>query len=344
MLPWPQPLSGDLVRTEIDSRFLAGNLLGDPSRRPLLVYLPPGYEKNEDRRYPTVYVIQGYTGQVGMWLNRVPFRPTYPEMIDALFTRGEAPPALVVFVDAWTSYGGSQYLDSPGTGFYHSYLCEEIVPWVDANYRTLPHRDHRAITGKSSGGYGSMVTPMLRPDLFGALATHAGDALFEACYRPQFPGLARALRDHHDGSYDNFLADFRSRPAGTKESDMLLIEVYGYSAAYSPTPEGTPLVPFDDTGAVVPEIWERWLEWDPVQMARRDEYAESLNSLRAIWIDAGSRDEWNLDFGAVAFRRAVEAAGVPDERVHFELFEAGHGGIDYRYPLALEWLCHRISP
>src|SRR5205823_15124714 len=88
--------------------------------------------------------------------------------------------------DCWTSYGGSQFLDSPGTGRYHTYLCDEVVPWVDANYRTLPAREHRGISGKSSGGYGAMVTPMLRPDLFGGVATHAGDALFEACYLPEF--------------------------------------------------------------------------------------------------------------------------------------------------------------
>ncbi|MFB4279046.1 hypothetical protein ACBJ59_27405 [Nonomuraea sp. MTCD27] len=60
-------------------------------------------------------------------------------------------------------------------------------------------------------------------------------------------------------------------------------------------------------------------------------------------MDAGNRDEYFLDFGAVAFHRAVRAAGVPGERVHFELFDAGHGGIEYRYPLALAWLARRLT-
>ncbi len=98
----------------------------------------------------------------------------------------------------WTSLGGSQFLDSPGTGNYHTYLCDEVVPWVDARYRTLAAPEHRGIAGKSSGGYGAMVTPMLRPDLFGGLATHAGDALFEMCYLPEFrevgPRAPRRLR------------------------------------------------------------------------------------------------------------------------------------------------------
>src|SRR5256886_16589463 len=115
-----------------------------------------------------------------MWRNRSPFdAKTYPELCDDVFGGGDAPPCICVWVDAWTSLGGSQFLDSAATGRYHTYLCDEIVPWVDERYRTLAGAEHRGIAGKSSGGYGAMVTPMLRPDLFGGLATHAGDALFE---------------------------------------------------------------------------------------------------------------------------------------------------------------------
>ena len=95
---------------------------------------------------------------------------------------------IVVYVDAWTALGGSQFVDSPGTGRYHTYVCDEVVAWVDAHYRTLADRAHRGVAGKSSGGFGAMITPMLRPDLFGGLASHAGDALYENCYQPFFPG------------------------------------------------------------------------------------------------------------------------------------------------------------
>ncbi|MEU6722342.1 alpha/beta hydrolase-fold protein [Nonomuraea wenchangensis] len=343
MLPWSAELAGRLDHRVIDSTLLRGNPLGDPHERPLLVYVPPGYDDEPERRYPSLYVLLGYTGHVAMWLNRAPFRRPFPELADAMFASGEAPPAIVVYVDAWTALGGSQYLDSPATGRYHSYLCEEVVPWVDAHYRTLPGRDHRAVTGKSSGGYGAMVTAMLAPHVFGALATHAGDALFEVSMRHAFPGLARRLRDMYGGSYDAFLADFRSRLAGTREGDLELLEMYAYAAAYSADEDGTVRLPFDDTGAPVPEVWRRWLARDPVVMAGEPRYAEALRSMRGIWVDAGHRDEYFLDFAAVAFRRAVAAAGVPDERVHFELFDAGHGGIEYRYPLALAWLARRLS-
>src|SRR5699024_960702 len=186
MPPWDVQLSGRIDEHIVTSEFLRDNPLGDPHERPLWVHTPPGYDDSA-RRYPCVYVLQGYTGQLTMWWNRTPFRRTFPELADAVFTNGEAAPAIVVYVDAWTSYGGSQFVDSPVTGRDHSYLCKEIVPWVDARYRTLADRDHRAVMGKSSGGFGAMITPMLRPDLFGAFATHAGDSLYEASYLPDIP-------------------------------------------------------------------------------------------------------------------------------------------------------------
>jgi hypothetical protein len=343
MLPWSYELAGRLEHGVVQSELLRGNPLGDPHERPVHVYLPPGYDSDPRRRYPVVYTIQGYTGHVGMWFNRMPFRRPFPELADELFATTGTPPAIVVYVDAWTALGGSQFLDSPGTGRYHSYLCEEVVPWVDARYRTLADRDHRAIAGKSSGGYGAMVTPMLRPDLFGALATHAGDALFEVCYLPDFRDVARTLRDEYAGSYEAFLDDWRGRLHGTKDSDLDLIETYGYAAAYSANPDGSVSLPFDDLGAPVPEVWSRWLAWDPVRMAAEPRFAEALRGQRAIWIDAGTRDEYHLDFGAEAFRRAVSTAGVPETNVHFELFPAKHGGIEYRYPLSLAWLCEHLT-
>lgn len=339
--PWGRAWAGRLHEHVVDSEALTGNPLGDPHRRPLYVYTPPGYEADADRRYPSVYVIQGMTGQVDMWRNRKAFSPNVLEAVDAWFAEGR-PPAIVVYVDAWTSYGGAQFLDSPGTGRYHTYLCDELVPFVDEHYRTLPGAAHRGIAGKSSGGYGAMVTPMLRPDLFGGLVTHAGDALFEVCYQPEFPQVARALRDEYGGSFDAFWADFRSRPGRSKRSDPALVNEYAMAACYSTDPDGTVRLPFDPaTGRLIPETWERWLTWDPVRMAPAR--ADALRGLRAIWIDAGRSDEYFLDLGAEAFRRELSAIGVDDERVRFELFDGAHGGIDWRYPEAIGWLAARLS-
>jgi hypothetical protein len=331
--PWRRPLRGGLDEHRIESEALRANPLGDPHVRPLWVWTPPGYDADGDRRYPSVYVIQGYTGQLDMWRNRAAFRPTYPELVDAL-----APECLVVFVDTWTSVGGSQFVDSPATGRYHTYLCDEVVRWVDARYRTLGAAEHRGIQGKSSGGYGALLTAMLRPDLFGAVASHAGGGLFEVSIRPFFREAARTLRDLYDGSVERWLADFRSRPAFSRPNDLHLLLQYGFSAAYSR--DGSIRLPYDlETAAVIPELWEGWLAWDwPALVPAR---ADALRSLRAVWIDAGTRDEWFLDLTAAWLRRELGRLGVRD--LHVELFDGTHAEIEYRYPLALAYLAERLA-
>jgi len=342
MLPWFAELPGRLDEVILDSALLSGNPLGDPHRRPLWVQLPPDYD-DSDRRYPVVYEIQGYTGHLAMWRNRTAFRQPFIETAAEVLADPEVPSVIVVYVDAWTAYGGSQFVDSPGTGRYHSYLCDEVVPFVDARYRTMADRDHRAIAGKSSGGFGAMVTPMLRPDLFGALATHAGDALYEYAYLPEFAKVVRLLRDY-DGDIWRWWDDFRSRVAFTKEGDDTAVMVLAVAACFSADEDGTVRLPFDSrSGVLVGDVWDRWLAWDPVRMLERHQFAEAMRSMRAIWIDSGTRDEWYLDLGAQAFRDGLAKVGIADDRVYFELFDATHKAIEYRYPLSLRWLAERMS-
>ena len=162
--------------------------------RPLWVYMPPGYDEDSERRYPVIYVIQGLTGQIDMWRNRTAVPANFRSWWTSCSRAGVAA-SVLVFVDAWTSIGGSQFVDSPGTGRYHTYIARSSCRSSTRTTGRSPEAEHRGIAGNSSGGYGAMVNPMLRPDVFGGLATHAGDALFEMCYLPEFRDFgARAAR------------------------------------------------------------------------------------------------------------------------------------------------------
>jgi S-formylglutathione hydrolase FrmB len=257
-----------------------------------------------------------------------------------MFAGGGCPDAIVVFVDAWTSYGGSQFINSTSTGRYMDYLTDEAVAFVDATYPTIADRDHRGLTGKSSGGYGAMVVPMLRPDVFGALASHAGDALFEACYGTGLPRVARALRDHFDGDWDAFFATARSTDP-PKHEWIELLEAYGYAACYSPDPlnPGRALLPFDAHGRLIEDVWAQWLAWDPVRMAPA--HADALRSMRRVYLDAGRSDEYFLDLGAQAFAAELDKLGVAHT---LELFEGTHARLTYRYPGAIRELVLAIAP
>jgi len=338
--PWKQEIAGTFEQLVVESEVLAGNPLGDPARRPLYVYLPPGYG-DSGRRYPVIYVIQGYTGQIDMWLGRSPFEPNMIERVDDLFSGVGVRRAIVVFVDAWTSLGGSQFINSVATGRYMDYLCDEVVPFIDERYATAGDRDKRALSGKSSGGYGAMVVSMLRPDVFGAFASHAGDALFEVCCLPEFREVVRTLRDHFEGSYDVFFERFQEMERFDYKTFGTPLEIYAYAAAYSPDESrpGKALLPFEpDTGRLIPDVWERWLAWDPVRLA--PQHLEALKSMRLIYLDAGNRDEPYLDLGAQAFSNELTKGGVEHS---FELFDGGHMGIAYRYPPALKALADTLS-
>jgi S-formylglutathione hydrolase FrmB len=313
---------------ELDSPALDGNPLGDPSRRPLFVWTPP-----EDGRYPSIYVLHAMTGQARAWFNVSPFAPSFAEEIEAL-----APRSVVVLVDGFTALGGAQWVDSERIGNYGRYLCEDVVDYVDANFPTLPDAGHRGIAGKSSGGFGAVVWSLLRPDLFGGFASHAGDALFEVTLAAEFAPAAQALRNRHGSSYDAFWEDFRSgRPVLDNRTDPLLQNVYATAAAFS----GGEL-PFRlDTGEIVPKVFERWLAWDPVRLAAA--HSDAAAAVKAAWIDAGRNDEYLLDLGAVAMHEALLAAGAPADAVHFELFDGGHRGINRRFLLSLPFLAERLA-
>ena len=102
-----------------------------------------------------------------------------------------------------------------------------------------------------------MITPMLRPDVFGALATHAGDSFYEYAYIPEFPVAVRHLRKY-DGNIFRWWDDFRSRVSFTKPEDMSLLGLLGVAACFSARDDGTPELPFDPVaGALWLDVWQR---------------------------------------------------------------------------------------
>jgi enterochelin esterase-like enzyme len=327
---WERRLAGSLDRLTVSSQLLENNPLGDPAVRPLYVYRPP-VSSGGGERVPSVYMLQGFGGRLEEWLASTPAGTTTIEKLDVMFSAHESPPALIVFVDASTSWGGSQFLNSASTGRYLDYLCDEVVPFIDAKYPTLSAREHRGVSGKSSGGYGAMVLSMLRPSVFGALASHAGDALFECCYQPLFPVAARQLRTQFQGSWEAFEARAQHADFDWKQS-AALFATYGTACAYTPDPNrpGKALIPFDDVGRPIAAVWARWLALDPVRMAA--EHVEALASMRKIYLDAGLQDEFFLDLGAAAMSRELSRLGIPHS---LELFEGNHDGVDERMPAAI---------
>ena len=102
-------------------------------------------------------------------------------------------PVVIVFPDCFTALGGNQYVNSSAIGHYADYLLEEIIPFVDREFRTLASREHRGCFGKSSGGYGAMIHGMKYASHWGAIANHSGDAYFDFVYRADWPNTLNEL-------------------------------------------------------------------------------------------------------------------------------------------------------
>lgn len=324
--------AGTVVNIRYESEVLKNNPLGDPHIRDLFVYLPPGYDET-DAAYPTVYCLTGFTGRGKMLLNDNAFTPNLAERMDKLIATGTVKPMILIMPNCFTYYGGSQYINSTATGRYEDYFINEIVPFVDENFRTINDRAARAVMGKSSGGYGSLIMGIRHADVFALVCSTAGDAYFEYCYPMDFAKAFRTIK----GDAQKFMREFWATEKQSKD-DHAALNTIGMAACYSPNRSDFDM-PFDlKTGELRGDVWKRWLKHDPVRLVEK--YAENLRSLKLLYIDAGTRDEFNLDIGAKILSAKLTSLGVP--HIHEE-FDDGHFNISYRYDRSLELISQNLG-
>lgn len=327
-------LAGEIITTVLESEALRGNPLGDPHIRELPVYLPPGRRSG----LPVVAVLAGFTGVGASALKGTPWEPSFPQRYERLLEAGQAEPCAFLFPDAFTRFGGSQYMNSSATGRYEDYLVDEVFAFAESEYGVGGSAHRRGLLGKSSGGFGAFHVAMNRPERFRAIASHSGDAYFEMAYKPDFPRLLAMLEQH--GSIMEFLDAFEDAPKKTTPL-ILAMNVLAMAAAYSPDsdePLGLAL-PFDlRTGRLRERVWERWLEHDPVEMASTR--AEALLDYALVFLDAGLRDEYHLQYGT---RQLVDVLREKGVDVHHEEFDDGHMGVSYRYERSIPLMTQALS-
>ena len=319
-----------------ESQILKGNPLGDKHVRDLYLYLPPDYERS-DKKFPVVYCLTGFTGRGKMFLNDNAFAPNLAERMDKLISDGTIRPMIAVLPDCFTYYGGSQYINSSATGNYEDYLTEEIIEFVDSNFRTIRDKNSRAVMGKSSGGYGALIMAMRHADKFGLACSTSGDAYFEFCY---FPGIAEGFRAIK-GDPKALIEKFWRETERKGKDDFAALNTIGMSACYAPN-DATEIgfdLPFDlETGEIRWDVWGRWLEHDPVRLV--DKSVENLKSLKLLFVDAGTRDEFALDLGAKILCRRLKEFDIP---YLTEEFDDGHFNIGYRQNRSLELISQNFE-
>lgn len=331
---WPQ---GEVVCFRHRSNVLRNNFWSDPAERDFNVYLPPGYSESGSP-YVALWDFAAFTNAGPGHLNWRNQGENLPQRLDRLIGTGEMPPVVVPIPDCYSSLGGNQYVNSSSVGRYADYVVDELVPFLSEKVNVVGHRDGRGAFGKSSGGYGALVHAMYYPETWGGLASHAGDIGFEWVYRPEFPRAAAVL-SAFKGDHYRFLKKFwRNKSPGSPDYSTLM--TLAMAASYDPgdSPETAIRLPFDlHTCELDMNRWSRWLAHDPLSLIER--YAEQLDSLHMLYIDVGSRDQYNIQYGTRAFVRRLEKAGIGH---HYEEFDGTHSGMDWRLDTSLPMLAKAL--
>ena len=299
-------ISENIRFLEHESEVLKGNRLGDPHVRRFPVYVPPDYDASPDKRYPVIFGLTGFTGSGVSYLNRRFLFQALDEMLDDLILNQGMPGVIYVLPDCLTALGGSQYVNSSAVGRYEDYVVQELVPFIDATFRT---NGLRGCIGGSSGGIGSFWLAARHPDVFQAFADHSGDSAFDYCYLCDVPAFVQAME-----KYDYDIGEFIRRIPEIQPKDDAFNEILNLvamSACYSPNPDA-PLgfeLPFDAyTGELRPEVWEKWRAFDPVNLV--EPLRDNLRRQRCIFIDCGKKDQFRLYLGSRQLHRNLEKAGI----------------------------------
>lgn len=334
-----EPPRGRVELVEIDSGSLAANLVGDPSRRVVAVYLPHGYDESSET-YPLVVDLAGYTGSGLKRLAWQAFGESVPQRLDRLVEEERMGPVVAAFPDGFTALGGNQYVDSLALGRWETFLADEMLPVLERRFRLRPGAAHRAVAGKSSGGYGALVQALRHGERWAAVACHSGDMGFDLIYRRDLPVLCDRLATH-GGDAGAFIESLRAA-AKVRGSDFNALMLLAMAASYDPDPQAPwgvrlPIDPL--TCEIIPERWERWLAHDPLSLVERADCRASLHGLR-LWIDCGSRDQYFMHYPARAFQRKLERLGIEHR---WEEFDDDHSDLDYRLDRSLPWLYEAIA-
>ena len=147
-VPGAKPVTVEHIR--VHSAAIAGNLEGESADRDVIVFLPPGYGQDMNRRYPVVYALHGFFIGAEEWTHEI----HVPQTIEGAFARGSRP-MIVVLPDSKTVYGGSMYSSSATTGDFERFIAHDLVAYIDAHYRTMPERRSRGPRRAFDGGYGA---------------------------------------------------------------------------------------------------------------------------------------------------------------------------------------------
>lgn len=340
-VPAPSTTS-KLLELKVPAPSLQGNLLGDPTEQPIYVYLPPGYQSSTTKRYPTLYLLHGFTDNSRAWVSGGYQGFNIQSSMDELIKGGKVREMIVVAANGLNAYGGSFYTNSPVTGNWEDFIVKDLIGNIDSNYRTIARAESRGIAGHSMGGYGSLMLAMKHPDLFSAVYA------LSPCCMVMEKDLSEA-----NTAWTNVLAltsrdQLKARPQSFQEFYSLAF--VAMAAAVSPNPSRPPFfvdLPFESkpglcsppaagslltTAPCVQKVDAIYLKWRasiPLYIAEANK--ERLRKLHGIFIDYGEKEEFaHIRRGVQLFSTKLSELDIPHQ---FEMYADGDHGSRIRQRL-----------
>ncbi len=310
----------------LHSRALKNNVLHDPDTRLVPIFLPD--QATNAARLPVIYYLPGYGNSADNFIRSSNVWLKFTQQISDQIT-----PMIFVVADGKTRWGGSQFLNSPAQGNYEDFVCDEIVRAVEQLHSAPAGGVRRIIAGHSSGGFGALRLGSAHQKLFDAVIALSPDSDFPTSHLPLVKIAAVSNAP---------LAEIRKIAAlelpAPKNGD--LIYVLGLSAAYAPCAEpqrGEFEWLYDEHGNFREDVWQRWLENDPLTVVR--ENANAFSPAQMIYLDGAAQDQFSANIGA---RKIYEVLKTRPARCAFDEPPGHHSDhLRERLQRGLEWVFHR---
>ena len=261
------------------------------------IYLPPGYN-SETADYPVIYYLHGWGGSQSSASLVMQLAETY-------INNGTIEPVIIVCANNSPSpFMGSFYVNSELNGNYEDYMTQELITWIEDNYRVKSGKNYRTLMGQSMGGYGSFRYGILHKDLYRGIAAHGSainfdlaiDAIVSEIKAENAPGPSY-FYDFNNGLFTQMIFAMAGAFAPNDNSGQTYID---------------PAIvefPIDEQGNLIDTIYQKFIDNDPVSLISTLSPTDSV----AILFGDGRNDNLHLFPSNFAFKDTLEYYGLDYE-------------------------------
>ena len=323
---------GEMEKVEMESSLLT-KFSGNATSIRAWVVLPPGYEKDANAHYPTVYFTHGFGGGLDGGL-------VQGEMLRQRMVDGKMPPMIWVMLDESCAQGTHEFADSVNNGPWGAALTTEFIPMLEKKYRMDARTEGRFLNGHSSGGWATLQLEVNYPEVFGGTwSTSPDPSDFHNFTGPDLYAPHANVFHRPDGT-DFPIMRIDGKVVATMEQFTKIEAVLGpyggqitsFDWVFSPRGKsGAPMPMFDHvTGDVHPEVVTYWHDHYDLANLVEKEWPEKASLLKGrIHLFVGTADTFYLDGAAHLFDARLAKLGadahftyIPD-RSHFDLYVVG---------------------